>query len=169
MPDGTGPDPAGYEVDFYKWTQTQAARLRGLGARGSNQDIDWENVAEEIESLGKSDRRQIGSRLETILEHLLKLRFSTTVQPRAEWINTVQRERRTVADLLLDSPSLRPQVHTLIARNADLARGAASAALGEFGEHEAARRASVDDMMDLQERVLDESFIPHPPQAATSA
>ena len=162
MPDGSRHDPAGYETDFYGWTQTQAARLRELGARGGNQDIDWENVAEEIESLGRSDKRQIASRLETILEHLLKLTFSTAAQPRTAWIRTVRRERKLVARLLKESPSLRPQVATLIEEYADLARDSAASSLAEYGEIEAAALVEAGLGGDLVDRVLDEDFIPYP-------
>ena len=51
--------PALYDQDFFLWTQAQAAALRD----GKAQDLDWSNLAEEIESLGKSDRRALGSHL----------------------------------------------------------------------------------------------------------
>ena len=55
-----------YEQDFYRWTQEQARVLRDAARVGVNLPVDWENVAEEIESLGRSDRREITSRLATI-------------------------------------------------------------------------------------------------------
>lgn len=59
---------ATYDSDFHLWSQTQAALIRD----GKIAEIDLENVAEEIESLGRSDRRAIKSRLEALLLHLLK-------------------------------------------------------------------------------------------------
>jgi hypothetical protein len=59
---------ADYEADFFAWTQEQARLLRGRDARG----LDWENLAEEIDSMGRRDRRELESRLRLILHHLLK-------------------------------------------------------------------------------------------------
>ena len=57
-----------YEQDLYAWTQEQAALLR----EGAVHDLDVTNLAEEIESLGKSDRRALGSHLRNLVRHLLK-------------------------------------------------------------------------------------------------
>ena len=45
---------AAYDEDFYAWTQNQAQALRRAGAERNNAPVDWENVAEEIESMGRS-------------------------------------------------------------------------------------------------------------------
>jgi hypothetical protein len=58
-----------YEQDFFLWTKEQAAALRL--AKNSNLPLDWENLAEEIESLGKSDRRELRSQIRRILRHRL--------------------------------------------------------------------------------------------------
>ena len=60
-----------YERDFYAWTQDQAEKLRGR----AHNDIDWENVAEEIESVGRSQKKEIRSRLAVLMQHLLKWHF----------------------------------------------------------------------------------------------
>ena len=104
-----------YEHDFYAWTQAQAAALRAAALRnaagiGANLPVDWKNVAEEIESLGKSDVRSLRSRIETIIEHLLKLEFAPATQPRIAWARTVDRSRSAFAKLIAESPSLLPQV-----------------------------------------------------------
>jgi DNA polymerase III delta prime subunit len=65
-----------YDEDFVVWTERQAEILRRLAREGSNLPLDWDNLAEEVESLGKSDRREVESYLERILEHLIKLRYS---------------------------------------------------------------------------------------------
>jgi uncharacterized damage-inducible protein DinB len=57
-----------YEQDFYQWTQQMATVLRN----GHFDQLDIENIAEEIESLGRSDRRELKSRLTVLLMHLLK-------------------------------------------------------------------------------------------------
>ncbi len=61
-----------YEREFVEWTEEQAARIRAAAGTHPNLLIDWEHVAEEIESLGRSDARELQSRLTTIIEHLLK-------------------------------------------------------------------------------------------------
>ncbi len=60
-----------YDRDFYQWTQQQADLLR----RGQLSRIDVANLAEEVESMGKSDRRALGSHLMNVLLHLLKWRY----------------------------------------------------------------------------------------------
>src|SRR5437899_8828663 len=60
-----------YEQDFYAWTQQQAALLR----EGKMHELDLANLAEEIESVGRSDKRELGNRLEVIVMHLLKWRY----------------------------------------------------------------------------------------------
>jgi hypothetical protein len=90
-----------YDADFYRWTQTQAAALRAKNFTA----LDLENLAEEIESLGRSDRRAIVSHMERLLLHLLKWRE----QPKGRgpsWRTTIRHARREIAKLLAESPSL---------------------------------------------------------------
>lgn len=94
--------PAAYEADFHAWAREQAARLRDLRPNS----IDWENVAEEIESLGRSDKRQIESRLKVLLVHLLKARFQPG-KDKPGWKSTVREQRRGIAKLIKESPSLK--------------------------------------------------------------
>ena len=61
-----------YDEDLYRWTVEQSVALR---KRRASNELDWDNLAEEIESLGRSCRREIGSRLEILLIHLLKLAY----------------------------------------------------------------------------------------------
>ena len=62
-----------YDLDFYAWSVQQAGRIRAAAGTHPNLLIDWNEVAEEIEDLGKSLERELYSRLTTIIEHLLKL------------------------------------------------------------------------------------------------
>jgi Domain of unknown function DUF29 len=62
-----------YEADFVRWTEQQSSAIRDAARSGANLPLDWENLAEEIESLGRSQRRELRSRISVIIEHLLKL------------------------------------------------------------------------------------------------
>jgi hypothetical protein len=93
-----------YEEDFVRWAEQQAAALREAARAGANLPLDWENLAEEIESLGISQRREFRSRLVTILGDLLKLEYSPAVDPRRGWTETIGRERLDIELLLGDSP-----------------------------------------------------------------
>ena len=65
-----------YEADFVRWTEEQSRALREAAKIGTNLPLDWENLAEEVESLGRSQRRVLRSRIAVILEHLVKLERS---------------------------------------------------------------------------------------------
>jgi hypothetical protein len=64
-----------YDLDFYAWTQRQGSLLRRLaaGERVNDADLDWPNIAEEIETLGRSERGAVASRIRNVVEHLMKL------------------------------------------------------------------------------------------------
>jgi Domain of unknown function DUF29 len=93
---------ATYDSDFHLWSQTQAAAIR----KGKFAEIDLENVAEEIESLGLSDRRAIRSRLEVLLTHLLKWEFQRDKR-NGSWAGSINEARRGIKKLIADSPSLK--------------------------------------------------------------
>jgi hypothetical protein len=108
-----------YDEDFYAWTQTQAALLRTEKAS----DLDYVNLAEEIESLGKRDRRELGSQLEVLVMHLLKWRYQAARRTHdASWRRTVRTQRTEISALLADSPSLRPYGPTLLTQRYPKAR-----------------------------------------------
>ena len=124
-----------YDADFLLWTEEQARLLRAQGKAGSNAPLDWTNVAEEIESLGRSERRELASRISTIIVHLLKLQSATAApEPQAGWRATVLRERARVADLLADSPSLRRECGFIVRRELPAARQIAQLELAAHGE-----------------------------------
>lgn len=103
MPDGADL----YERDFVLWSEEQAEALRTAALSRTNLPLDWEHLAEEIDSLGKSLRSELRNRLATIIEHLLKLRLSPALDPRAGWRETIERERVDIGFLLRENPSLR--------------------------------------------------------------
>ena len=119
----------GYDADLALWAESQARALRDAGHAGTNLPIDWENVAEEIEALGKSQGRELASRIRTILVHLMKLQASPAFEPRAGWQETIAGQRHEIERLIEDSPSLRQTVGQVIARELGSARRQVSLAL----------------------------------------
>jgi hypothetical protein len=112
-----------YDTDFVEWTARTAELLR---ARRFD-ELDVEQVAEDIEDLGKSDRRAVGSQLSRILMHLLKRR----IQPEREgasWRSSIVSARREIKYQLDDSPSLRRHLEDTLQRTY---RGAVKDALDE--------------------------------------
>lgn len=98
-------------------------------------ELDWPNIAEEIESLGKNQSRELSSRIATILVHLMKLQASPASAPHAGWRDTILEQRDEIDRLLADAPSLRVRVPSIIAAEMDRARRRAEAALEAYGEH----------------------------------
>jgi len=93
-----------YDTDFYAWTQEQAALLRDRAPA-----VDWDHLAEEIESLGRSEQRAIVRRLRRLLTHLWKLQHGTPhdlERAGRGWRKTVETQRRELVHLLVDNPSL---------------------------------------------------------------
>jgi hypothetical protein len=91
-----------YESDIVAWAEQQAYALRRRAAN----EIDWDNVAEEIESLVRSDRRELGNRLAVICEHLLKWAYQPERRS-GSWRGSVVEARDQIAKLVQESPSLR--------------------------------------------------------------
>jgi hypothetical protein len=140
---------AAYDEDFYAWTLEQARLLRS----GEFSQLDIDNIAEELESMGRSDKREIESRLEVLLMHLLK--WQVQVQFRSPgWSGTIREQRRRIAKLLRESPSLRPVIGALIAEA--YAEGREKAA-GETGLSEAMFPA---DCPFTPEQILAADFLP---------
>lgn len=125
-----------YDADVYAWSERQGALLRRLaaGERANDADLDWPNIAEEIESLGRRERAALSSHIGNIIEHLLKLQISPATDPRARWQETILRARSEAEELLEDSPSLRRAVGDIITRRLPRARRLALAALDVHGE-----------------------------------
>jgi Domain of unknown function DUF29 len=94
-----------YDEDFFLWSQEQAALLRDKKFT----DLDLDNLAEEIESLGKRDRRELESRLRVLMTHLLKWRYQSAERS-GSWRGTITEQRLRIQRLLRDSPSLLAQV-----------------------------------------------------------
>lgn len=91
-----------YEADYVQWCAEQGALLR----EGRFSDLDRENLAEEIESLGRRDKREIRSRMEVLLAHLLKWEFQPGHRSHS-WQSSISEQRIWIGNIIKDSPSLR--------------------------------------------------------------
>lgn len=102
-------EQSNYDTDFVQWALKQAQLVR----EGRFNDVDIENVAEEIESLARSDRRALRSHLRVMSEHFIKLQVFPRNEPRRGWIISARNAAREVQLLLDESPSLNAVVESL--------------------------------------------------------
>jgi hypothetical protein len=100
-----------YETDFYQWTQEQATLLR----QGVWTSLDIENLAEEIESLGRQQKQELRNRLGVLIGHLLKWEYQPELQGKS-WKATIWEQRDQVFDILQDNPSLKPYLEEAISK-----------------------------------------------------
>jgi hypothetical protein len=127
-----------YDTDFYAWTRRQATELRRLKELRLNIDLDLDHVVEEIEDLGTSERSTCQSQVERILEHFLKLAWSSpSGLPRRGWQRSVVEARSVLENKL--TPTIRRDVEQHLARLYRSARRRAILGLEECAEEEAAR------------------------------
>jgi len=114
-----------YEDDFYAWTIEQSRLLRA----GELSEIDVANIAEEIEGMGRSDRRELRSRLAVLVAHLLKWRHQPGARSKS-WSATIDEQRLQIEEVLTESPSLRPKAATMLSDAYAIARARAIAETG---------------------------------------
>ena len=99
-----------YERDFYAWANEQASLLRA----GRLSEADLENIAEEIESMGRSEKRELVNRLKVLLTHLLKWQFQPALRGNS-WRLSIEEQRREVSDHMADNPSLQARLPEALA------------------------------------------------------
>lgn len=150
---------ASYDGDFHAWTREQARHLRELAAtlRGRRdplgRHIDFENIAEEVESLGKSERRALESRLNVLLVHLLKWAWQPEQRSTSRRRGIVE-QRRRIARILADSPSLASYPEEVLSEEYRLAR------LGAADETGLAEEAFPGVCPFTVEQILDPDWLP---------
>jgi hypothetical protein len=143
-----------YEEDFIGWTEHQARMLRdAAGGHRTNLALDWERLAEEIEDVGKSYARALGSHVTLVIEHLLKLEFSPAAEPRRSWIETIERARAEIDSWLADEPGLRPRLPEIIERARPRAVRLATKGLLGFGEDDAGVQARLHGGLYTDEQI----------------
>lgn len=106
-----------YEQDYVAWTQDQADALR----RRSINELDWENLLEEVESLGRQERNELRNHLIVLMVHLLKWRLQPDRRGRS-WALTIAEQRREAERVLAENPSLKPGVDDLLSSSYRTAR-----------------------------------------------
>jgi hypothetical protein len=94
-----------YDQDFYAWANEQATLLRA----GKLDQADIENIAEEIESMGRSEKRELINRLAVLLLHLLKWQFQPGLRGNS-WRLSIEEQRYRLENHLNDNPSLKAQI-----------------------------------------------------------
>jgi hypothetical protein len=91
-----------YDEDFHAWAIQSAALIR----QGRLAELDLDHIAEELESMGASDRRELLNRLQILVMHLLKYQFQPERRSKS-WKLTIVHQRTAIERLLKQSPSLR--------------------------------------------------------------
>ena len=110
-----------YTQDFYGWTLEQVNLLRS----GRLDEVDLKHLIEEIESVGNSERSELESRLEVLLQHLLKWKFQPNRRGQS-WRLTIQEQRRRIERRLKHSPSLKNGLDESLEEAYEVARLAAA-------------------------------------------
>ena len=116
-----------YDKDINAWAQEQARLLRA----GRFEMLDIEHIAGEIEDVGKSEQRELASRMAVLLAHLLKWQYQPERRG-ASWEKTIKAQRKEIAYALDESPSLAPKLQEPRWLDMVLARAVAQA-VGETG------------------------------------
>lgn len=98
-----------YDSDFYGWTQEQADLLRS----GRLAELDTHNLLEEIEAMGRSERRELLNRLKVLLMHLIKWKYQPSHRGRS-WSLTIEEQRVQIEEVLKENPSLKPKLPGII-------------------------------------------------------
>jgi hypothetical protein len=134
----------GYETDFHRWTVEQSALLRA----GKFKALDLENLAEEIETLGRTEKREIESRLEVLILHLLKWEYQPSRRSRS-WTLTIRIQRKDLLETLDENPSLRDLPKSSLQRTYNKARLAAEKETGlDFDTFPEACPFTIEQIMD---------------------
>ncbi|MCI4625037.1 MAG: DUF29 domain-containing protein [Candidatus Magnetoovum sp. WYHC-5] len=98
-----------YERDFYQWAIHNVNLIR----QGRFTEIDLENVAEELEDMGRNKKNEIASRLLVLIIHLLKWQYEPQMRS-TSWASTINTQRAEIERVLEDSPSLKYNIEVVI-------------------------------------------------------
>jgi len=140
-----------YDADTALWAEEQAQLLRRRAELTNSDELDWVHLAEEIEGVVASEKREVRSRLALIIQHLLKWQYQPALRSRS-WETTLHVQRRDLLAVLTDSPSLRPFAASVLA------------AAFVHGRHDAEQETGLlhlpADCPWTLDQVLDQVFLP---------
>ncbi|MEL4897058.1 MULTISPECIES: DUF29 domain-containing protein [unclassified Crocosphaera] len=102
-----------YDQDFYLWIEETVKQLKS----GNFSNIDLDNLIEEVESLGKSQRKAVKSYLIRLLEHLLKRRYVIMFDCYRGWEIEIRNFRQRLKLELEDSPSLKNYIKEILSKS----------------------------------------------------
>lgn len=136
-----------YKSDFYAWTQQQAELLRNQYLS----ELDFIHLAEELEDMGRSEKRELASRLEVLLMHLLKWQFQPSLRSRS-WQLTLKEQRLRLEQHLAENPSLKAFLPEYLTRAYQLA------VIG--AEKETGLSSFPSDCPYTLEQIFDSAFLP---------
>jgi hypothetical protein len=140
-----------YDEDAYGWAMDQGRKLRA----GRLSELDLLNLAEEIESMGRSEKRELTNRLTVLLTHLLKWAAQPSRHGRS-WTATIWEQRIQAASVLRDNPSLRPMLAEILDDAYRLGR------IRAYGETKLPDEAFPDNCPWTWDQVMDRDFLPEP-------
>lgn len=101
-----------YEKDFYAWTQEQIKLIKDKFFN----KIDYQHLEEELQAMGASEKRELGSRLEVLLMHLLKWKYQPAYRS-GSWSDLIEEQRDKIKDHLADNPSLKTKMHDTMVKS----------------------------------------------------
>jgi hypothetical protein len=148
---------SGYDTDAVARAdeQSRLLRRRASGELVIDNALDWPNIAEEIESAGKSERSALRSHLATVLEHLIMPAASPALGPRNGWKASVLRARGRIKRDLRDSPSLRREVAAMISEETQDVAAEVAGTLAIYGEEPL---VAIDGLAFTEDQVLGDWF-----------
>ncbi|MBO9480305.1 DUF29 domain-containing protein [Salinisphaera sp. G21_0] len=138
-----------YEADFYSWTQQQAELIR----QGRLGELDLDNILEEIESMGRSEYRQLSHRLDILLMHLLKWVYQPEHRS-SSWQGSIEEQRFRIRKLIKENPGLKPKINDAMDDAYPAARISAFKETGISKEH------FPDSCPWTYEQIMNEQFWP---------
>ncbi|MBW4439829.1 MAG: DUF29 domain-containing protein [Plectolyngbya sp. WJT66-NPBG17] len=98
-----------YETDYLQWIETTVEHLKS----GNHSYIDWDNLIEEIEDMGRSEQHRLESNLVIVLLHLLKWQYQSEKRT-GSWEASILEHRRRIRKALQASPSFKPYLETIL-------------------------------------------------------
>jgi hypothetical protein len=150
------------DADYHAWLLEQSEALRNQ----RHDKLDWLNLAEELDSMARAERRELRSRFKTLLAHLLKWRYQAKKRSRS-WEGTIDEQRLELEDLLDEEPSLSSYLPATIDKAYRLARAAA-------GREMSLGKAEWESLFPSEcpwqfEQLMDGDFWPEAPTGETTA